>query len=216
MRCSTFSFLNFVPSIFALLLTTSAVLAQTTDAPTTGAQNSGGNPHNMLSKMQPNGPMAPQNNVQFIEQTISANIRNNCKLEIKLSQLALKNSRSTNITEFAGQVIIENRKIVGQLKLLVPTYNPDLPHTISERARQAEQAYQAEAQMQKLTGLKFDRMYLAQMDRYVRNDEQTGHSAYAMMDLPNISKVGLLVWNLARDRARQLSKLAADEHYELE
>ncbi|MGH8398244.1 MAG: DUF4142 domain-containing protein [Gammaproteobacteria bacterium] len=216
MRLKIIGISKFISLIFVLLLTSSALPAQTTVGSTTGAQYGTGNPHDLIPNTQTNGPEAPQNNVKFIEQSISASIRSNCKLEIKLSQLALKNSRDTNIRAFADQVILENRMIVGQMKLLVPNYTQEFSHTISGRTRQAEQTNQAEAQMQKLTGLKFDRMYLGQMVRYVRHDEQTGHSAYAMMDLPNISKVGLLVWNLARDRARQLSKLAAHEHYELE
>jgi predicted outer membrane protein len=216
MKRNIFNFSNAVLVMFAVLLSAPTVPAQMrSGSPMGGGQNGNMNPPpGMSPNMQPNGPMAPQNNKQFIEQTTLGSLRRNIDVETDLSKLALKNSSNANVKKFAQQVITDNKKIGMQLTLSASqdnlTLSPEAP------GRDLDNTRKAEKQMKKLTGQQFDQMYLVQMDGWVRNDQQQGHSAYAMMDIPSVSRIGKQVWDLSQKRAKQIADLAQEAGFKIQ
>lgn len=177
-----------------------------------GAPNQAGMSPNMPS----NGPMAPQNNVRFIQQHVSDTIRKNMAIEIEFSQMALKRSRNPKIKKFARQVIAENRGIADGAKQFAPDKSGTVPNRMFEGTRQAVEANKAKKEMQTVTGPAFDRIYLVQMNAFAENDQQVGHSTYAMMNLPGgVSPLGRRMWDMANARVKQIDALATDLHVKL-
>ncbi len=203
-------------SLFAaLLLAAPVILGQTQNGsplmnPNGSAGRSGMSPH-----MESNGPMAPQNNVNFTEQHVSDTIRENMAMEIELSEMALKHSRSSLIKKFAQQVILENSTLSVRARQLAPDKSGSFPNPMFEGTRQSVEGHAAEKKMSTLTGPQFDRLYVNQMYKYAQNDQQVGHSAYAMMEFPGISPVGRTMWDMANNRVKQIEKLAKDRHIKL-
>jgi hypothetical protein len=85
-----------------------------------------------------------------------------------------------------------------------------------EGTRQAVDACAAEKKMKKLTGPQFDRMYLITMNSFSENDQQVGHSAYAMMEFPGISPVGRKMWDMANARVERIGALSSELHAKLD
>lgn len=204
--------LNFfsVVMVSGLLLAAPSVQAQTQSGSPLAGQNGSLNRNGMSPYMKPNGPMAPQNNVQFIERNTFGGMSRNIRVETSMSQLALKNSHNADIKKFARQVIVNNRRIEDQLAVPPSSDGPDFA---SETSIQTEQARK---KMEKLSGTQFDQIYLKQMDGYVRKDQQAGHAAYAMMDLSKVSHVGSQVWALSNERAKQIATLAKEAGFKID
>jgi predicted outer membrane protein len=127
--------------------------------------------------------------------------------------MALKNSHNDDVKKFAQQVINDNHRIASQLEFSAMGEGSLQPEM---QDRQLSDTNKAKKQMKKLTGQPFDQIYLVQMDGWIRNDQQTGHSAYAMLDLPRVSTVGKQVWDLANERAKQIPSLTQEEHFKIE
>ncbi len=127
---------------------------------------------------------------------------------MEFSRLALKRGSNASTKNFARQILADNRKIKEQLNLSTSS-NGSMPADVApDGSRSTDRARAATEKLELLAGPQFDRQYLAPMGTYVREDQQTGHSAYAMMDLPHLSQLGLQVWTLANDRSKQIAKLA--------
>ncbi|HWF67237.1 MAG TPA: DUF4142 domain-containing protein [Acidobacteriaceae bacterium] len=208
MKQSLFKISNAALLAAGLLLSTPGVFAQAQSGTSGKPQSNQLNKSGMSPYMPSNGPMAPQNNVAFTEQHVSDTIRENMALEIQLNQLALARSHDPKIKSFAQRVITENRKIDLDAKKLAPDQSGAFPNTAFGGTRQVVDAQATQKKLKTLTGKKFDDVYLVQMSDYLRSDIQVGHSAYAMMEFPNISPVGLNLWNLSRKRMDELAKLA--------
>lgn len=215
MKQSIFSFLIVLLSAGLLLATASMFGKARADSPLAG-QNSDTNKPGIPPYLAPDGPMAPENNVAFTQQHTSDTIRENMAMEIEFSQLALKRSRNAAIKKFARQVIVENRVLDGQAKQFAPDKTRTFPNPMFDGLRQTDHAHTAEKKMKNLTGASFDRIYLIQMNSYAKNDQQIGHSAYAMMEFPGISPVGRKMWDMANNRVTQIAALAKKLHVKLE
>jgi predicted outer membrane protein len=204
-------------SLFAaLMITAPVVLGQTqSGSPLVNPDGSAGR-FGMSPQMKANGPMAPQNNVNFTEQHVSDTIRENMAIEIGLSEMALKHSRSAVIKKFAQQVILENSALSVRAKQLAPDKSGSFPNPIFEGTRQSVEGHAEEKKMSALTGPQFDRLYVNQMYKYAQNDQQVGHGAYALMEFPGISPVGRTMWDMANTRVKQIEKLAKDRDIKLQ
>ncbi len=165
--------------------------------------------------MQSNGPTAPQNNIVFAQQHVSDAIRRNMETEIALSEMALKRSHNAIVKKFAHEVITANQDIDQRAKAFAPNNGKAFADAGEEGTRQAIETRDATAKMKTLTGAKFDQLYLVTMYKYSLNDEQVGHSAYAMMQIPGVSPVGWKYWNLARKRSTQIETIAKQVHVTL-
>jgi predicted outer membrane protein len=198
-----------------LLMATVSMFGQVKAGSPLSGENGARNSSGMSPDMAPNGPMAPQNNVAFTQQHVSETIRENMAMEIELSRLALMHTRNASIKKFSRQVIAENRVLNEEAKQFAPDKTGIFPNPMLEGTRQAVNARAAEKKMKNLTGVQFDRMYLIQMNGYAENDQQVGHSAYAMMEFPGISPVGRKMWDMANNRVKQIAALANKLHVEL-
>lgn len=216
---NNFSFLRagLLAAGLLLLPVTPAVLAQMHGggAPMGGPPPGGINNNNMNNNMppdglQPNGPNAPQNNVQMIEHNTFGNLRRNFDVETDLSKMALKNSTNDDVKKFAQQVIADNRRLGNQL--IVPNGNGEMfdPEMVPSQTQKAKK------QMKKMTGPPFDQMYLVQMDAYVKDDQQTSRGAAAMMSLRNVSEVGTQVQTMSDEREKQIADLTKETGFKIE
>jgi predicted outer membrane protein len=198
-----------------LLLTAgSAAWAQMPQMPQ-GGQNGNMNQGAQPGGTQPNGmqPMPGTENAQQMEErNVYNNLRRNIYVETQLSKLAQKKSGNADVKKFAGQVISENRQIEGQAVLPASNqgdemaFMPEVP----------SQTQKAEKQMKKLTGTQFDQIYMAQMDAYLKDDQQVGNRAVGMTDSSDLNKVGMRERTLADQRQKQLTQLAAEENFKIE
>jgi hypothetical protein len=100
-------------------------------------------------------------------------------------------------------------------KRFAPDKTQVFPNPTFAGTRQSVSAGAAEKEMKNLTSPQFDQMYLVQMNSFAENDQQLGHSVYAMMQFPGISPVGGKMWDMANDRVRQIAALARKLHVEL-
>ncbi|MEO6828815.1 MAG: DUF4142 domain-containing protein [Acidobacteriaceae bacterium] len=210
MKQSFLKFLGITGLCAVLLLGTPAILGQTQAGSPLMNRSGSADGHGMSPKMQSNGPVAPQNNVQFIEQHVSDTIRENLAMEIELSELALKRSRSSNVKKFARQVIAENSPLAAEAKQLAPDKSGVFPNPMFEGTRQTVGTKAAEKKMNTMSGAQFNNRYLQQMYKYAQNDQQVGHSAYAMMDLSRVSPLGRRMWDMANKRVKRVEKLAKE------
>jgi predicted outer membrane protein len=211
---STFSITALVSA--GLLLGGASMSAQTRVGSPLAGQNGTANRYGMSPNMKPDGLMAPENNLAFTQQHVSETIRENMAMEIELSQLALKYSKNPSIKKFSRQVVAENRVLDSEAKQFAPDKSGTFPNSMFEGTRQAVEARAAEKRMKKLTGPQFDRMYLVLMNSFAENDQQVGHSAYAMMEFPGISPVGRKMWDMANARVKQIGALSTELHAKLD
>ena len=170
------------------------------------------NKPDMKPYMPSNSPMAPQNNNVFLRQHVSDTIRENMAMEIQLNQLAVERSHNAKLKSYAQQVLVQDQKIDLDAKRFAPRPSESLPIAELAGTRQAVDAKATDKKMRALTGRKFDEMYLVQMSNALRSDIQVGHSAYAMMDIPQISSVGGNLWTLSRKRMDELTRIASQNH----
>ena len=70
--------------------------------------------------------------------------------------------------------------------------------------------------MKKLSGTKFDRMYLVQMDAYVKNDGEVAGRASAMAGVPAINDMGLRAQGMAEERETRIARLTAEENFRIQ
>ncbi len=199
-----------------LLLLTPSVRGLVNAGAHLASQNGAPNLSGMSPNMAPDSPMAPENNMAFTQQHTSDTIRENMAIETELSQLALKRSSNASIKKFARRVIAENRVIDSEAKQFGPDKSASFPNPMFEGTRQAVNVHAAKKKMRVVTGPQFDRLYILQMGSYAENDQQVGHSAYAMMQFPGISPVGRKMWDMANTRAKQIAALARQLHIKLE
>lgn len=205
MKRNTLNFSSTALLVCGLVLFTSKLPAQATAGSPLAQPNQNGNRLQMSPHMSSNGPVAPQNNVGFIRQTSFDTLQRNIDAEIKLSEMALQRSRNTAVKKFAQQIITENKKIAGDIKTAIAYGGLKLSPSVG--GSQIADMQKAEVQMKKVTGGSFDKLYLEQMNRWILNDQQMGHAAYAMMDIRDVSKIGKEVWDLARKRMGRIEKV---------
>jgi predicted outer membrane protein len=200
------------PGLLLLTLAPAALAQMHGSAPMGGANNNMNNNNNNMSPdgMQPNGPMAPQNNEQMMERNTFGNLRRNFDVENDLSKMALKNSSNEDVKKFAQQVISENHSMSNEL--IIPNPNGEVmdPEIVPSQTKKAEK------QMKKMTGKPFDQMYLVQMDAYVKNDQQVAHSAQTMMSVPKVSEVGTRVQSVSEDREKQIATLTQETGFKIQ
>lgn len=124
----------------------------------------------------------------------------NSNAETDLSKLALKHSSNDDVKKFAKQVLSENRALAGQIMTYAVKYNFRVISATPSSTKDAEK------QMKSLTGVPFDKLYLVQMDAFVKDDLQAAAPASEASD-PDVSAVGKQVTTIANARAKQIDEL---------
>lgn len=161
------------------------------------------------NNMQP-GQMTPQNSA---EANFVANMRRNSKVEADLSKMALKNSSNDQVKQFAQQVISENRR--NDMALTSAANSNGSLAEMSFSAPVPSQTHQAEKQMKKTTGTDFDKLYIGQMDGYIKNDQQLTTNASSGTATGNMGSVAMQLRNTADNRVKQLAQVAQSENLKL-
>ncbi|MHB8302584.1 MAG: DUF4142 domain-containing protein [Acidobacteriaceae bacterium] len=175
-------------------------------------QQPGGNMPGMAAN-SPNGPngMMGQNSLQAnLEGNFLGTMRRNNKAETDLSKLALKNSSNDNVKKMAQQVIAENRKTDMALSTSATTGHLSLDTNLPSQTRKAMK------EMKKLTGTDFDKMYLSQMNGYVKNDRKTTQDAQSALNSSDLSALTMQLRTAADSRAQQLTQVAQSENFKLQ
>jgi uncharacterized protein (DUF305 family) len=216
MRRSIFNFYGMATlSLGLLLLATPGVLSQMRSgmAGQNGNTNQNGNMNQpgMSPNMQPNGPMAMQNNAEV---SCFANMRRNSKVETDLSKLALKNSSNDDIKKLAQQVISENRQ--NEMALTSTPASNANAYGLPPTAPVPSQTHQAEKEMKKLTGTQFDAMYLSQMKGYVENDQKLVSDASSTSNSADIGSLTMRLRNTTDQRAKQIAQIAQSENIKIQ
>ncbi|HVC89145.1 MAG TPA: DUF4142 domain-containing protein [Acidobacteriaceae bacterium] len=142
-------------------------------------------------------------------QEVLAHLYRNTNVETNLSKMAMKNSTNADVKKFAHQVMSDDRNAGGELMEYAMKYNLRLI------AEAPASTVEAEKQMKKLTGEAFDKMYLVQMDAFVKDDQKTAAQASAISD-SEVSAIGTKIQNLASDRAKQITALTTGEGFQIQ
>ena len=61
--------------------------------------------------------------------------------------------------------------------------------------------------MKKQSWTKFDRMYLVQMDAYVKNDGEVAGKASAIAGVPGLDDMGMRAQSMAEERKTRIARL---------
>lgn len=167
---------------------------------------------NMQQNMRPNNMMQNQqmNQQTREEMNFIANMRRNIKVEDDLSKLALKKSNSDQVKTFARQVIQENRTNDTSLN----SANPQMSEMMFAAPVPSE-TKKAEKQMKKLTGPDFDKLYIGQMDGYIKDDKELTTQAGSTITTGNLASVTMQMRNTADNRLKQLADVAKSENLTL-
>lgn len=142
-------------------------------------------------------------------QEVLAHLYRNTNAEANLSKMAMKNSQNADVKKFAHQVMSDDRNVGGQLMAYAVKFNLRL---IGEAPAST---VAAEKQMKNLTGTDFDKMYLVQMDAFVKDDQKIAAEASAMSD-PEVSAIGTKIQDLSSDRAKQITALTTGEGFQIQ
>ena len=142
-------------------------------------------------------------------QEVLAHLYRNTNAETGLSKMAMKNSQNADVKKFAHQAMSDDRNLGGKLMAYAVKYNLRLIATAPASTVAAEK------QMKNLTGTDFDKMYLVQMDAFVKDDQKTAAQASAMSD-PEVSAIGTKMQNLSSDQAKQITALTTEEGYQIQ
>lgn len=141
---------------------------------------------------------------------IYAQITRNSNIETQFSKMALKSSDNADVKKFAKKVISDNRGMAGQVFSYAVaegfTLTTDMPSS----------AMEAEKQMQQLTGVPFDKVYLVQMDAFVKDDKVVAAKASAMTKEPGVGEIGDELQALAAHRTKDISKLTDGEGFKIQ
>lgn len=173
---------------------------QTAGQPQQGANMQGTGPN------APNGMMGRSSLQANLEGNFLSTMRRNNKAETDMSKLALKNSSNDNVKQMAQQVIAENRKTDMALGSTAETDHLSLDTSLPSQTRKAMK------EMKKLIGTDFDKMYLSQMDGYVKNDRQTTQGAESAMNSSDLSALTMQLRRATDSRAQQLTQVAQSEN----
>lgn len=210
MRQILSSFFQIAALSAGLLLTGPAALAQIPGGMPPAGANGGLNGGIPSTGMPPNESMTHENHNQPLECNIFGNMRRNFNVEMEISKLALTHSGNADVEKFSRKVIGDNLPLDTELS------NFESKNGSTFIADVSGQTVEAEDQMEKLSGQQFDQVYLAQMDAYVKNDQQLARDAAAMVSLPDVSETGMRVRILAEQREKRIAKLAAEEYFKIE
>ncbi len=177
---------------------------------TTVAQNGDMSAGMSSSRQQPGDSMELENSRQPLECNIFGNMRRNFNVELELSKLALTHSSNDDVRKFSEKVIQDDLTLNRDLS------NLELKNGSTFLADEPGQTAEAEQEMEKVSGPRFDQMYLVEMDAYVKNDQQLAHNAAATVSVPELSETGMRARILAEQRAKRIEKLAAEESFKME
>lgn len=167
---------------------------------------------NMQQNMRPNNMMQNQqmNQQTREEMNFVANMRRNIKVEDDLSKMAQKKSNSDQVKEFARQVIQENRRSNTALNSANPQMSDMMfPAPVPSGTKKVEK------QMKKLTGPDFDKLYIGQMDGYIKDDKELTTQAASTITTGNLASVTMQLRNTADSRLKQLTDVAKSENLTL-
>jgi predicted outer membrane protein len=192
---------------------TQATLAQMQNGAMAGQnQNMNQQQQQQQPGMLPNGMQPNQQN--SAEANFVATMRRNSKVETDLSKMAMKNSSNDQVKQLAKDVIAQNRK--SDMALTSATSSTGQLGGMSFPAPVPSQTHQAEKQMKKLTGTDFDKMYLSQMDGYVKNDQQTISAASGSLNSGDMGSLTMQLQNTADARAKQIAQVAQSENFKVQ
>lgn len=155
-------------------------------------------------------PGRPNSMQSAAELNFIGTMRRNNKAETELSKLAVKNSGNDNVKKMAQQVIAQNHRMGSSLNGAAASANMSMPEEIPSDTKKALK------DMKKLTGTPFDKMYLSQMDGYVKNDQKTATDASGSVNSPDLKAMAMQLRNMADSRAQQLAQVAQSENFKME
>lgn len=160
----------------------------------------------------PNSPgMGQQNSLQSAaEQNFLSTMRRNNKAETELSKLAVKNSTNENVKKLAQQVITDNHRTGSALNNSASSANLQMVEDVPSQTKAAMK------QMKKLHGTEFDKLYLSQMDGYIKNDQKTTSGASGSVNSPNLKALSMQLRRLADNRSQQLAQVAQSENFKFQ
>ena len=190
------------------------------DAQMRGGMNGGGGMNAGQQNMQQPGMQQPgmqsgTNQMQMNEQmNFIGNMRRNMKAENELSKLALKNSQNDGIKKFAQQIIDENRQSESEMSTV--TSASGMNQGIMQEPEIPKETKKAEKDMKKMSGQKFDGNYLAQMNAYLKNDQQVTQQASATNSLGHIQDTVMHLGAQAQQRQQQVAQLAKAENFKMQ
>jgi predicted outer membrane protein len=165
------------------------------------------------NRMQQNNQMGNQqmNEQDRAQMDFVSNMRRNIKVETDLSKMAMKNSSSDQVKQFASQVIAVNRKGDSSLNDVNPQMsNMMFPAPVPSETKKAEK------DMKKATGPDFDKLYIGQMDGYIKNDQQLTTTAAATIHSGNMAALVMQMRDTAAERMKDLTQVAQSENLKLQ
>ena len=144
------------------------------------------------------------------QEAVLTRISRNSQIETKMSKMALKNSDNADVKKFAKQVIKENNDIGGRVFSAAITYGYHLQPDPSDATIQAEN------KMNQLKSTDFDKMYMVQMDAFVKDDKDVATQASATQGEGDVSAIGDRLQALAESRAKQIPELTSAEGFKIQ
>ena len=135
--------------------------------------------------------------------------RNN-NVEVDLSKLAMKNSDNADVKKFAKQVIKDNHVMAGQI------FSDSLTYGFTLTADTPSSAMDAEKQMKQLKGVDLDKMYLVQMDAFVKDDKIVAAQASALTKQSDLGQIGDQLQALVDSRTKDISQITQAEGFKIQ
>ncbi len=144
------------------------------------------------------------------QEAVLTRISRNSQIETQMSKMALKNSANADVKKFAKQMIKDNNDIGGRVFSAAITYGYHLQIDPSDATSQAEK------KMKQLTGTDFDKMYLVQMDAFVKDDKEVAAEASGTQGEGDVSAIGDRLQGLVESRAKQIPELTSAEGFKIQ
>ena len=144
------------------------------------------------------------------QEAVLTRISRNSQIETQMSKMALKNSENADVKKFAKQVIKDNSGIGGRVFSASITYNFHPQIEIPEATSQAEK------KMKQAKGADFDKIYLVQMDAFVKDDKDAATEASATKGQGDVSEIGDRLQQLVESRRPQITQLLQEEGFKIE
>lgn len=175
--------------------------------PTARAQAGGNNGNEPQNGAAASG--GTQGQIDFL-----AHMRRNSKAETDLSKMARKNSHSDAIKKLAKEVMSTNRK--DQMAMTgAASDNPTLAQSYRV-PKPPQETIDAEKKLKTLTGTDFDRLYISQLDAYVKDDQATLASASKVLKDSPLETVVPQMSKTADQRAQLIQQTAQAENLKIE
>lgn len=144
------------------------------------------------------------------QEAVLTRISRNSQIETQMSKMALKNSENADVKKFAKQVLKDNNDIGGQVFSAAITYGYHLQVDVPDATSQAEK------KMKQLKGTDFDKMYLVQMDAFLKDNKDVATQASATKGEGDVSAIGDRLQELVDSRTKDIASLTQAEGFKIQ